>query len=235
MIAIEGNSVSGIATNIRLPGCALMFDIGNAPRESAEISRLFITHGHPDHCGGLINYIFQRYLRRMPVPEIFTHPTLIEPLSAVVKSYSSIYHIDHPVKFIATNCDSRIDIGGGMKIMAQEAFHTIPSHAYSLYRDGSDIPFASYSGDTSIDLLDHCPILYEAEVLILESTFLYEKDEARARQNMHISLHQIAARARFFNNRNIVLTHFSPRYSAGEISAAVSALPENLRMRCIIL
>jgi len=74
-----------------------------------------------------------------------------------------------------------------------------------------------------------------ARVLVLESTFVDDRiSVAETRERGHVHLDEIAERADLFENEAIVLHHFSARFRAEEILAALDArLPASLRERVI--
>ena len=76
-----------------------------------------------------------------------------------------------------------------------------------------------------------------ARLLIMEVTFLDERvDVARARGSGHVHLDEVVERAELFENEAILFTHFSARYSPGEVRRIVSGrLPDCLRDRVHLL
>ncbi len=236
-LKIEGVSIAGYATNIRLPGPGFMFDIGRCDQESVKISRLFITHGHPDHIGGIVNYLFQRHFRKMSVPKIWLPEVLISPLKEATAIFSSLHNAHYDAEFIPVEPGRRYQIKKSLFLEAVPAVHTIPAFAYMLFRNrDSETPFLSYTGDTSIELLDNIPLLYSSELLLLETTFLCkEKSVKTAVEKKHIHLNQVYERAEKFNNKALVLTHLSARYSHEEIINEISVnAPEKLKNRITI-
>src|SRR5205823_14703195 len=67
--------------------------------------------------------------------------------------------------------------------------------------------------------------LYRADVLMIECSFIADDAHDRAVKYRHIHFDDIAEFAERFENRIIVLTHFSRRYSCEEIVTT-------LRRRC---
>jgi ribonuclease Z len=93
----------------------------------------------------------------------------------------------------------------------------------------------AYATDTLVQALDHTPELLDAQVLILECTFLDErKTLADARAGCHIHLDEWIDRAERFANQHIVLMHVSQIYRPDEIGAILDRrLPPSLRERVI--
>ena len=76
----RGRSVGGEETCHQFPGLDLCFDIGYAPMSATSISRVFITHGHADHAGGMARHATRRHGRKLApatyyVPECITAGT----------------------------------------------------------------------------------------------------------------------------------------------------------------
>jgi ribonuclease Z len=93
-------------------------------------------------------------------------------------------------------------------------------------------PILFYTGDTDRGLLERCDAVYRAEVLMIECSFLAEGHQDRAAKYRHIHIDDIADFADRFENRLIILTHFSRRYSREEIrDAARRRLPARLHER----
>ena len=90
----------------------------------------------------------------------------------------------------------------------------------------------AFCGDTRIDVLEE-PLVQAARRLVLEVTFL---DEAvrreRSRATGHVHLDDVVERAHLLQHEAILFTHFSHRYSAGQIVDLLDRrLPESLRSR----
>ena len=78
---------------------------------------------------------------------------------------------------------------------------------------------------TDRGILESNDALFRAEVLIIECSFVAAGHQKRAAEYRHIHFDDIAEFAGRFENRMIVLTHFSRRYSRTQIR-------DEIRRRC---
>jgi ribonuclease Z len=88
----------------------------------------------------------------------------------------------------------------------------------------------AYLGDSSPQGLDNCPAMYEAEVLIMEMTFVapsHRKDKIH--KFGHIHLDDVVERRERFRNELVIAAHFSTRYTGRRVRELVAqALPDML-------
>ncbi|AAD55271.1 ESTs gb/AA067482 and gb/AI100542 come from this gene [Arabidopsis thaliana] len=108
-------------------------------------------------------------------------------------------------------------------------------------------PEVAFTGDTTSDFVvdETNADALKAKVLVMESTFLDDSvsvEHARDYGHIHISEKisyilklQIVNHAEKFENKAILLIHFSARYTVKEIEDAVSALPPPLEGRVFAL
>jgi len=221
---IEGISIAGEQTNIRIPSLKIQFDIGKCPKKAVYIPNLLLTHGHPDHAGGIVNYLFERKLQNLKLPKIFAPESLIEPLKSVSNIFSSLHNSKYPADFIGVFPGKRILIEQNVYLEAIQANHGIDTYCYAIFKNETSLnPDIVFTGDTTIDILDRFPILYHAKILIMESTFLGDKSLLeKAELHQHIHLNQIFERANFFKNDFIILVHQSARFNSFVIKKEIA-------------
>ncbi|CAB4280938.1 unnamed protein product [Prunus armeniaca] len=76
----------------------------------------------------------------------------------------------------------------------------------------------------------------KAKILVVESTFVDDSVKVEhAREYGHMHLSEIISHAEKFENKAILLIHFSARYTVKEIEQAVSVLPSPLAGRVFAL
>ncbi|KAG9451866.1 hypothetical protein H6P81_004770 [Aristolochia fimbriata] len=99
-------------------------------------------------------------------------------------------------------------------------------------------PEVAFTGDTMSEFIvdpENADIL-KARILVMESTFVDNSVSVEhARDYGHTHLSEIVDYADRFQNKAILLIHFSARYQEDEIQAAVSALPPPLAGRTYAL
>ncbi|XXG42189.1 hypothetical protein AAC387_Pa01g2522 [Persea americana] len=99
-------------------------------------------------------------------------------------------------------------------------------------------PEIAFTGDTMSDFIvdsNNSDVL-RARVLVMESTFVDNRITVEhARDYGHTHLSEIVSYADRFENKAILLIHFSARYQTDEIEAALSALPPPLAHRVFAL
>ncbi|KAG2675653.1 hypothetical protein I3843_12G016300 [Carya illinoinensis] len=99
-------------------------------------------------------------------------------------------------------------------------------------------PEIAFTGDTMSDFIvdqNNTDVL-RSRILVMESTFLDNSvsvEDARAYGHTHLS--EIISHAERFENKAILLIHFSARYRLEEIQQAVAALPPPLAGRVFAL
>ena len=104
-----------------------------------------------------------------------------------------------------------------------------------------EVPEVAFTGDTAARLIDRAADgsdavaadALRAKLLICECTFVDDRctpEDARAYGHTHVD--ELVERATAFENESILLIHFSARYKADEIDAALAErLPPGLRER----
>ncbi|OVA09064.1 hypothetical protein BVC80_9097g149 [Macleaya cordata] len=99
-------------------------------------------------------------------------------------------------------------------------------------------PEIAFTGDTTSDFIidpNNSDVL-RARILVMESTFVNDSMTVEhARDYGHTHLSEIVSHADRFENKAILLIHFSARYERDEIQAAVLALPPSLASRVFAL
>ncbi|RLN07096.1 nuclear ribonuclease Z-like [Panicum miliaceum] len=92
----------------------------------------------------------------------------------------------------------------------------------------------AFTGDTMSDFIldpDNADVL-KAKILVVESTYIDDsKSIEDAREKGHTHLSEIASLSDKLENKAILLNHFSSRYTAEDIDAAINRLPPSLRSR----
>lgn len=99
-------------------------------------------------------------------------------------------------------------------------------------------PEIAFTGDTMSDFIvdDTNNDVLRARILVMESTFIDDAMSVKnARDYGHTHLSEIVSYAEKLKNKAILLIHFSARYRAEEIQAALSALPPPLAGRVFAL
>ena len=138
----------------------------------------------------------------MPVAEYYMPPTLVEPLTEIMRLWEKIEEHEYKFKFIGVGTED-IEINPQHIIRAFPTYHRIESFGYTLFHrsrkllpelDGAPreviiqakkqglaidkehlIPLVSFTGDTKIEFLQGPDWIRKSKILILERTYLDHK------------------------------------------------------------
>ncbi len=264
-IEIEALSVGGIETCIHVPGFKLAFDIGRSPREVIACPTVLFTHAHMDHMGGAAYHAATRALLRMKPPTYVVPRVNAGDFERLFEVWRALDRSDMEHRTVALEPGEEHELSKNLVARAFRSPHSAPCQGYGLWarreklrpefqglpgpelarlrREGValsttlETPELAFPGDTLIEVVEREEVVRRARVLVLETTFVDERvSVAESRAKGHIHLDEVAERAGLFENEAILMTHFSARYHAHEIRAALRAkLPPALRERVVPL
>ena len=119
-----------------------------------------------------------------------------------------------------------------------EAIRAAHERGEDLY-DVREVNVLTYVGDSTLETLERHPEVGESEVLFLEATHLPGTSPEVSARYGHTHLEELAAlaerRPEVLASRHVVLKHFSMKYGADDIRAALQVLPAGLRERVTLL
>ena len=258
-IRVEGLSIGGLETCIDLPELKVAFDIGRCPPRVVSRDTILFTHGHADHMGGIAYHAATRALRGMRPPTHVVPASRASAVEALFDAWEVLDHGRPPHRLVPLAPGQEHPLGGNLVARPFTSPHTTPCQGYGLWRrkqklkaaylgrsndeirrlrqdEGVEVtetvetPEVVFTGDTRIDVVEREEVVRRARLLILEVTFLDDRvsvEDARAKGHVHLA--EVAERADLFENEALLLTHFSSRYSAGEIPGLLEAgLPRSL-------
>jgi len=263
---VRARSVAGIETCIELPGHRLCFDIGRCTDQAAARCRTILcTHAHVDHLGALPHHVARRAMWRLPPTRLVVPATEVEAVERLLQGWRELARTELPCEVVPAEAGEEIPLGKGRSARPFRSSHRVPTLGYALIRRGQRLrselegmagpqiaarrasgetvtePFerieVAFTGDTRAVVLDREPWLERARLLIIECTFLDgDGAEQRADRTGHVALPQLAARAHRLVQPDVLLTHFSSRYSPDRIRDAVArCLPADLVDRVTLL
>lgn len=257
-LTIEGYSRTAVQTYWRIPEMRLGFDLGGQPWDFMGTPTWFISHSHLDHIAALPVYVARRRMMKMEPPTIYLPEHAIAGVHQMLRAFSRLDRGRLPCELKAIAPGDEIEISRELVVTAHATKHTVPSLGYVVWQrrkklkpeyqglDGEQIreirlsgkevsvekrlPRIAYLGDSRPESLDEHPVMYQAEVLIMEVTFVSpEHRKEKIRKLGHVHLDDVVERKQRFENELIIASHFSTRYHPRQIRNAFSrAFPQML-------
>ena len=260
-LPMRGVSVAGRETWFHFPTLGFAFDFGRSPWELVSVPHVFLSHAHLDHGAGLAYWFSQRRLLRLAGGTVHTHPAAVEAWRKIVALHAGLEGVTYDARVEAMPPGTRVALRRDLSMTCFPADHRVPTLAFvaseerhrllpeyeartreeikSLAAEGKNvagrvsIPLAAYSGDTAGGIFDAAPPdFFRAKVLLIECSFVEERDKGRAAPFKHLHVDDIAERADLFDNEVILLTHVTLRTPADAIRRLVKQrLPARLADR----
>jgi ribonuclease Z len=258
---LKGFSIAGVETCIEVPSLRLVLDLGRCSRTAINQPLILVSHGHLDHIGAIAQHAARRAMMKMGesvylVPRVVAHHA-----EALFNAAGALDGHPIPRRVVPMSPGEDFPLGKGRWVRPFETFHRVPSQGYTIWEkrhrlredlrgapapklgelrkqgvtvdEPYDAPLLSFTGDTRVEALERNPELQSTETLVIEATFLDDVVSLPdAREMGHIHLSELLDRADLLPKRDVVLTHFSARYTEADISRILGArLPDDLRER----
>ena len=255
---IEGYSRAAVQTYWRIPEFKLGFDLGAQPWSFMGTPSWFVSHTHLDHIAALPIYIARRRMMKMEPPKIYLPEHAVENTQRLLRAFSQLDRGRLPCELIGIGAGAEIELSRELVVTVTATKHTVPSIGFVVWErrrklkdefqdlsgdqirglrlSGQEVtaerrlPRIAYLGDSAPEGLDNCPAMYEAEVLIMEMTFVAPGHRREKIHKLgHIHLDDVVSRQDHFKNKLVIASHFSTRYHVKQIQSAVEKkLPDML-------
>ena len=262
-IPVSGVSVAGRETFFSLPSLGCAFDLGRTPSDLVPISNIFLSHAHLDHAAGLAYWFSQRRLSRLGGGVVRTDPSAVERWRRIVALHEELEGVRYDGRIEAIAPGESVSIRRDLSVSAFRVDHRIPtlgfcvsqsrSHVRADWRGKSETeiraaalagervketvwrPLIAFCGDTARGVFTLAPPeVWQAKVLLLECSFIEERDRERSKDWGHLHLNEVAEHADLFQNEVLVLTHITLRTRPEEVKELIArALPASLASRTV--
>ena len=257
-LTVEGYSRAAVQTYWRIPELKVGFDLGAQPWDFMGTPIWFVSHGHLDHIAALPVYVARRRMMKMEPPVIYLPEHCVENVDKLLKIVTRLDRGRLPCLLEPLRPGDEIEISRELVVTVSATRHTVPSLGFVVWErrkklkseflelpgekirdlrlsgveitEEKRLPLVAYLGDSAPEGLDACPDMYRAKILIAEMTFVapsHKKDKIHKHGHMHLD--DFRERRDRFQNEWIIASHFSTRYSDGQIRKLVQrALPDML-------
>jgi ribonuclease Z len=258
-LTIEGESRAGDETWFRVHPPGLAFDAGRGALALAGAEHLFLTHGHLDHALGVPFALSHRTMHAAGVTRVYCPAEIANDLERLVRAASRLEEVDYSASIEPLAAGDRVEVARRLLVEAFVTDHVVPSLGYHLierrrrlaaaYRhlssaeivarrqageeveDEHEILRLSYCGDTGPGVFAVEPRVFQAQVLLLECTFLGPAARGKGRRFGHLHIEDLVEQADRFENEHVVLHHLSRRFRRHELRAEVERLLPELAGR----
>jgi ribonuclease Z len=199
------------------PGGPLLIDAGGSTYERLlrvgvdpqGLAGVLLTHSHCDHINGLPGLIFSMRLagREEPLP-IYGLEATLAIAQAAIEAMQVEYHV--PLAWRPFAAGDTLPLADGWRLRTALSAHSRPCVALR-FEGAAGQPGVAYSADS-----EPCPAL--AELFAGAHTLIHEATVPAPRAS-HTSPQQAGAVAAAAGVRQLVLVHFSPRWTMPEAEA----------------
>jgi len=263
-LTIEGFSRAAMQTYWRIPELKLGFDLGGQPWSFMGTPQWFVSHTHMDHLLALPAYVARRRMMKMEPPKIYLPDRAVGRVRQLLEVFKYLDHGSLPCELIGVRPGEEYELSREHVVSVLRTDHSIPSVGYLVwerrkrlkpeYQSLSEMeirqlaisghqvsaevrsPRVAYLGDSTPRGLDDNPIMCEADILIMELSFVAKRHRTdRIYRSGHIHLDDLIERREFFRNGLIIASHFSTRCADREIERIVrKRIPDMMDGRLVL-
>jgi ribonuclease Z len=258
LLELGGRSVAGLETCIEVPSLKLLLDVGVCSRSAVNQRWVLLSHGHLDHIGAIAMHAARRALLGMQEGVYFVPEEVAPQVEALFNAAGALDGQVIPRRVVPLSPEREEPLGKQRTLRPFRTYHRVPSQGYTVWEkrsrllpefrglpgerlgelrksgvelsEGYEVPLLSFTGDTRIEALERTPELSRTECLVVECSFLDERVPVQeAREMGHIHLDELIARRELLPHTDVVLSHFSSRYTSDEIAQLLERkLPDDL-------
>jgi ribonuclease Z len=203
-----------------------------------------------DHLLALPAYVARRRMMKMEPPTIFLPEEAVATVRQLLNVFSRLDHGSLPCRLNGVQPGDEMLLSNGLVVSVVKTYHTIPSVGYIVWErrkrlkeeyrllneseirnlaiSGIEVsrefrlPKVAYLGDSRIQALDENPVMFQADILIMELSFVAKRHRGeRIHKYGHIHLDDLVNRRDQFQNGAVIASHFSTRYLDAEIEETV--------------
>ncbi len=243
-LLLVGGSRAGEGSVLLLPQFRLALDAGFPLRALVPMEHVVVSHGHTDHLAGLLPWAAQRQLQNLGPARVYALAPLASQLREFLALGAAMEGgKPYPVEVVTVAPGETVRVRPDAALRFFLTSHWTPTLGVVLYwckrqlkreltglppeeirrlrhegvkvSETVQVPLLAYLADTGPEVLDREAALAEAEVLIVECTFLKPQDRERARTYGHMHLEDLRRFLPTSRNRHLVLTHLSRRHRLG--------------------
>jgi len=248
-LTVVGGSRAGDGTLVLLPQLRLALDAGRPHRALPPMSTVFLSHGHHDHLAGLGYWASQRFLNSMGSGTLLVPGAIAADIARLLEVTARLeggrpYEVD----IVAVEPGDRHRLRADVDLEPFATDHWVPTlgvrilwrrrrlrpelsglaeeEIARLSRSGEEVstetrvPVLAYCADTGPELFTGCPEVLDAQVLLLECSFVKPEDLDRARRFHHLHIEDLLEVAPRLGCRHLVLLHPSRRYRLRHVERA---------------
>lgn len=188
-ITLLGASVAARATAFAVPELDVALDVGRLTPALAERSVVLLTHGHLDHLAGVLAYFNVRARLHPGEPtRVLGPPEVVGPLRqalAFMPGMESVRRRMQLDEVVQPACpEQRVPLAHGQAVPF-ELDHGVPGLGWRLFRPGAPRPLLVYGGDSATTVYERDPGLLDADIALVECTFVEPNRRVAARLSGH--------------------------------------------------
>jgi ribonuclease Z len=256
---LEGVSIAGVETCIEVASLRLVLDMGRCTQGAVHQPLVLLSHGHLDHMGAIAQHAARRAMMHMGESTYVVPADVARDVEELFNAAGRLDGQVIPRRVIPLSAGEDFQIARNRWVRPFRTYHRVPSQGYTVWErrhrlrqefhglpgarlaelrktgvsidELQEVALLSFTGDTRIEVLERTPELQHTETLVMETTFLDQRVSVEgARSTGHIHLDEVLERAELLPKGEVVMSHFSARYSDEQVRDIISMrLPDELR------
>lgn len=226
-LTLLGTSQAARATAFAIPELGLALDLGRLTPHLAEQPAVLVSHGHLDHLAGVLAYLNLRARFHRGEPTVlYGPPEVMEPLQAALAvmpgmdSVRTRMRLDHVLRGVATGSEVQLPCGSARSFALD---HGVPALGWVVRTPESARPLLVYAADSTTEPFKASPELLDANLAIVECTFMGPNRRFAAELSGHTHLMEWLELAPHLRCDVLVLAHL-PDLPARQMAELVGPL-----------